>query len=76
MRATLEKVAREARRTLQPVKLPDRAWLLAKIKIYVRAHIRYAGTDTALIVDAGTIFHCPPHKGEGEALGRIAENKK
>ena len=26
----------------------------AKIKLHVRAHIRYAGTDTALIVDAGT----------------------
>ena len=25
-----------------------------KIKVYVRAHIRYAGTDTALIVEAGT----------------------
>ncbi len=26
-----------------------------KIKIFARAHIRYAGTDTALIVDAGTL---------------------
>ncbi len=26
----------------------------AKITVYVRAHIRYAGTDTALVVDAGT----------------------
>jgi len=26
-----------------------------KIKIFIRAHIRYAGTDTALIVDAGTL---------------------
>jgi 5-oxoprolinase (ATP-hydrolysing) len=26
-----------------------------KIKIYVRAHIRYAGTDTALVVAAGTL---------------------
>ena len=25
-----------------------------KIKLHVRAHIRYAGTDTPLIVDAGT----------------------
>ena len=33
----------------------------AKIKVHVRAHIRYAGTDTALIVDAGT-FH-PPLQG-------------
>ncbi|HZL61042.1 MAG TPA: hydantoinase B/oxoprolinase family protein [Pseudolabrys sp.] len=27
----------------------------AKIKIFVRAHIRYAGTDTALVVDAGAL---------------------
>jgi 5-oxoprolinase (ATP-hydrolysing) len=27
----------------------------AQIKIFVRAHIRYAGTDTALVVDAGTL---------------------
>jgi 5-oxoprolinase (ATP-hydrolysing) len=28
---------------------------LNKIKIFVRAHIRYAGTDTALVVGAGTL---------------------
>ena len=27
----------------------------ANIKVHVRAHIRYAGTDTALVVDAGTL---------------------
>ena len=27
----------------------------ASIKVFVRAHIRYAGTDTALVVDAGTL---------------------
>src|SRR6185437_12346556 len=27
----------------------------AKIKVFARAHIRYAGTDTALIVGAGTL---------------------
>jgi len=27
----------------------------SKIKVFVRAHIRYAGTDTALTVDAGTL---------------------
>jgi 5-oxoprolinase (ATP-hydrolysing) len=32
-----------------------------KITLHVRAHIRYAGTDTPLIIDAGT-FH-PPIKG-------------
>jgi 5-oxoprolinase (ATP-hydrolysing) len=33
-----------------------------KIKLFVRAHIRYAGTDTALVVEA---FLIPPLKGEG-----------
>ena len=28
---------------------------VASIKVHVRAHIRYAGTDTALVVDAGTL---------------------
>jgi len=31
----------------------------SKIKVHVRAHIRYAGTDTPLIVDAG-VLHPPP----------------
>jgi len=30
-----------------------------RIRIVVRAHIRYAGTDTALIVDAGTVVVAP-----------------
>ena len=34
-----------------------------KITLHVRAHIRYAGTDTPLIVEAGT-FHPPPRGGE------------
>jgi 5-oxoprolinase (ATP-hydrolysing) len=34
----------------------------ANISVIVRAHIRYAGTDTALIVDAGSLH--PPLKGE------------
>ena len=50
-RGTLEKVARKLSKAAnQEVEaqgvLPD------KIKVHVRAHIRYAGTDTALIVDA------------------------
>jgi len=36
--------------------VPDR-----DIKVIVRAHIRYAGTDTALVVDAGVIP--PPERG-------------
>ena len=38
----------------------------SKIKVLVRAHIRYAGTDTALEVDAG-ILH-PPLEGEGRRV--------
>jgi 5-oxoprolinase (ATP-hydrolysing) len=34
-----------------------------KIKVHVRAHIRYAGTDTPLIVEAGALY--PPLQGEG-----------
>ena len=34
---------------------PARACAKAKIKLIVRAHIRYAGTDTALIVSAGAL---------------------
>ncbi|HTW52100.1 MAG TPA: hydantoinase/oxoprolinase family protein, partial [Stellaceae bacterium] len=37
-----------------------------KIKAYLRAHIRYAGTDTALIVAAGTSKLSPPRKGRTE----------
>ena len=36
-----------------------------RIGVHVRAHIRYAGTDTALIVDAGT-FH-PSSTGRGRS---------
>jgi 5-oxoprolinase (ATP-hydrolysing) len=36
-----------------------------RIGVHVRAHIRYAGTDTALIVDAGT-FH-PSSMGRGRS---------
>jgi len=40
----------------------------ARIKVHVRAHIRYAGTDTPLIVDAGTLAAhsaSPSPGGEG-----------
>src|SRR4051812_34687577 len=32
----------------------------AKIKVIVRAHVRYAGTDTPLVVEAGTLSSSPP----------------
>ena len=34
-----------------------------RIGVHVRAHIRYAGTDTALIVDAGTFHPSPTGRG-------------
>jgi len=47
-----------------------------KIKAYVRAHIRYAGTDTALIVDAGTCAFPSPLVGEGRVGGREATRRR
>ncbi len=41
-----------------------------KIKLHVRAHVRYAGTDTALIVDAGTLSFPSPLVGEGGREGK------
>jgi 5-oxoprolinase (ATP-hydrolysing) len=43
-----------------------------KIKVHVRAHIRYAGTDTPLIVEAGTLR--PPLRGKLE-LSSLAKMK-
>ena len=36
-----------------------------RIALHVRAHIRYAGTDTALIVDAGTLSRSPLARTRG-----------
>jgi 5-oxoprolinase (ATP-hydrolysing) len=47
-----------------------------KIKAYVRAHIRYAGTDTALIVDAGTCSFPFPLVGEGRVGGREVTRRR
>ena len=38
-----------------PPKSPARAWRRARSRRSVRAHIRYAGTDTPLVVDAGAL---------------------
>ena len=43
-----------------------------KIKAYVRAHIRYAGTDTALIVEAGTCSFPSPLVEERRVGGRAS----
>ncbi len=41
-----------------------------KISVMVRAHIRYAGTDTALIVDAGKICAPPSARGRSPRAAR------
>jgi 5-oxoprolinase (ATP-hydrolysing) len=60
-RATLQSVAAKlAKDTIAEVESQGVA--AGKIRLHVRAHIRYAGTDTPLIVDAG-VFH-PPLRGQ------------
>jgi 5-oxoprolinase (ATP-hydrolysing) len=51
VRASLEKVARKLSRTAIEEVVGQGA-ASQKVKVHVRAHVRYAGTDTALIVDA------------------------
>ncbi len=53
-RATLAGVAGELGRTVI-AEVAGQGVRAEKINAYVRAHVRYAGTDTALIVDAGTL---------------------
>ena len=61
-RKTLESVSRRlARATIDEV--TGQGVATNKITVHVRAHIRYAGTDTPLIVDAGALH--PPLQGEG-----------
>ncbi len=71
-RKTLESVARRlARATVDEV--TGQGVATNKITVHVRAHIRYAGTDTPLIVDAGKL-HLPlqgegrPRSGRGGAV--------
>ncbi len=45
-----------------------------KIKVFVRAHLRYAGTDTALIVDAGTLSS--PSPGGGRSTQRASAMRR
>jgi 5-oxoprolinase (ATP-hydrolysing) len=60
-RATLETVGRRlARETIAEV--AGQGVAKNKITLHVRAHIRYAGTDTPLIVGAGVLR--PPSRGE------------
>ena len=57
-RATLDKAGRKLSGAAHK-EVAGQGVAADKIKIHVRAHIRYAGTDTALIVDAGTLFLRP-----------------
>jgi 5-oxoprolinase (ATP-hydrolysing) len=60
-RSALETLARRlARKTIAEV--AGQRVAKDKIMLHVRAHIRYAGTDTPLIVDAGTLH--PPGRSE------------
>ncbi len=66
VRGTLEKVAHRLA-GVAASEVAEQGVAPSKIKIHVRAHIRYAGTDTALIVDAGALSPLSPHRG-GEPL--------
>jgi 5-oxoprolinase (ATP-hydrolysing) len=54
-RAALAKLARKLGDAVSE-EVAGQGVAATKIRVHVRAHIRYAGTDTALIVDAG-VFH-------------------
>ena len=69
VRATLEKVARKLA-DIAANEVAEQGVAPAKVKIHVRAHIRYAGTDTALIVEAGALSPPSPLVGEGGEGGR------
>ena len=77
-RATLDKVARKLSGAAAK-EVAGQGVAADKIKIHVRAHIRYAGTDTALIVDAGTLsFPSAPNpspQGGQEVLAPVAKIK-
>ena len=61
-RAALDKVSRRlGREVLKEV--AGQGVAADGIALHVRAHIRYAGTDTALIVDAGDLSALPPRRG-------------
>jgi 5-oxoprolinase (ATP-hydrolysing) len=73
VRTTLDKVARQLAGVVAS-EVAEQGVPAGKIKIHVRAHIRYAGTDTALIVDAG-MLSCPSPQGGGEALASLQKIK-
>jgi 5-oxoprolinase (ATP-hydrolysing) len=72
-RKTLQTVSRRlARATVDEV--TGQGVATNKITVHVRAHIRYAGTDTPLIVDAGT-YSPSPLVGEGRVGGREGKSR-
>ena len=50
VRATIDEVGERLGDDTRATKSPARACRSGRIKVHVRAHIRYAGTDTALVV--------------------------
>jgi 5-oxoprolinase (ATP-hydrolysing) len=74
-RATLAGIAGELGRAVI-AEVAGQGVAVEKIKGHVRAHIRYAGTDTALIVDAGTCSLPSPLVGEGRAGGREVARRR
>jgi 5-oxoprolinase (ATP-hydrolysing) len=71
--ATLDKVARKLAGAATK-EVEGQGVALAQIKVHVRAHVRYAGTDTALIVDAGTLSF-PSPQGGGVGLAALQKIK-
>jgi 5-oxoprolinase (ATP-hydrolysing) len=64
-----EELAQEAAREVAGQGVPQE-----KIKVFVRAHVRYAGTDTALVVpshelSSAALASSPPLAGEGQGGG-------
>ena len=69
-RGTLARVARKLAREVTE-EVAGQGVATAKIKVQVRAHLRYAGTDTALIVEAGTRYPPLQRKVELAALQKM-----
>jgi 5-oxoprolinase (ATP-hydrolysing) len=69
---TLERVARRLLRETSK-EVAGQGVAKGKIALHVRAHIRYAGTDTALIVDAGAFSAAPSRAGAKLRLASLAK---
>src|SRR5499427_375248 len=68
--ATLEKVAKRLA-AVDIEEVAAQGVAAEKIRLHVRAHIRYAGTDTPLIVDAGTFKPRPRRSGVLATLSKM-----